>query len=91
MDEEIYWKQRSRADRLREGDKNTTFFLVKASTHRRKNKIWEIEDNQEKWLDNRDNIKREFCEYFQSLFRTSNPSHVQIQDVLTGIQPKMTS
>ena len=89
-DEEIYWKQRSRADWLKEGDKNTKFFHFKASSRRRKNKISCIENQQGHWLKDREEIEREFGEYFQDLFTTSSPNQNQINAVLAGLNPKVT-
>ena len=91
MDEEIYWKQRSRAEWQKEGDRNTKYFHTKASTRKRKNRIWGVEDNQGQWLNDQKDIDREFSEFFQDLFKTSNPSYVQVQEAVSGLQPKVTS
>ena len=89
-DEEIYWKQRSRADWLKEGDKNTKFFHFKALSQRRKNRISGIENQQGQWLEDEEEIEREFGEYFQDLFTTSSPNQNQINAVLAGLNPKVT-
>lgn len=91
MDEDVYWKQRSRANWLREGDKNTRFFHSKATAGKRKNKIWGIEDAQGNWRDNQEEIEREFFVFFQVLFTSSNPSQNQTKEVLKRMLPMVTS
>ena len=73
LDEEVYWKQRSRADWLKEGDKNTKYFHSKASSRKRKNRIWGVMDQHDVWIDDREGVEKQFCEYFASLFTTSSP------------------
>lgn len=48
LDEEFFWKQRSRADQLKEADKNTKFFYSQSSMRKTKNKIQEILDENGK-------------------------------------------
>ena len=84
MEDEVYWKQRSRVDWLKAGDKNTKIFHAKASSRRRKNKIEGVEDEAGNWIGEKDVASR-FCEYFQDLFTTSNPSTNQINAALQGM------
>lgn len=64
------------ADWLREGDKNTKFFHSKASFRKRekKNKIRGIQDAHGKWIEEIEEVTKQFYEYFAYLFSTSNPS-----------------
>lgn len=71
VDEEIYWKQWSRADWLKERDKNTKFFHAKASARKRKNWIRGIRYESDKWTEEPEEIKRMFCDHFDNLFTTT--------------------
>lgn len=90
MDEEMYQKQRSRADWLREEDKNIKFFHSKAIAWKRKNKIQGIENAQGQWVDSQKEIEREFCDYFQTLLTSSKPSENRIEEALNGLLPNVT-
>ena len=89
IEEEIYWKQRSRADWLKEGDRNTKFFHVKASV-RKKNKIWGILDDEDKWTKEAEDVERIFCDYFANLFTSTYPTQAQVEAALQGIPIKIT-
>ncbi|TYG71121.1 hypothetical protein ES288_D05G368800v1 [Gossypium darwinii] len=56
--EEKYWATRSRAQWLREGDKNTRFFHVRASGRRKKNSINRLKDEQGNWHEDKEGICR---------------------------------
>ncbi|KAH9679641.1 putative reverse transcriptase/RNA-dependent DNA polymerase [Citrus sinensis] len=89
QDEEIFWKQRSRADWLKEGDKNTKFFHAKALARRKKNRIGGILDEQGKWTEDSDEVERIFCEHFTKLFSTTAPNAEQMEAALKDTSAKV--
>lgn len=83
---EFFWKQGSRADWLREGDRNTKFFHSKASATKQKNRISGIEDESGEWTED---VERLFGEYFTKIFTTSNPSQNQLNAALEALPAKV--
>jgi hypothetical protein len=87
--EEVYWSQRSRANWLMQGDRNTAFFHQFASARRKKNQIKRLKNDNDEWVEGTEALKPLIFQYFSNLFL----SEVQETEpeLLEKIQPKVTS
>ncbi|KAL4282935.1 hypothetical protein GQ457_16G012150 [Hibiscus cannabinus] len=66
--EEQLWRQKSRADWIIFGDRNTSFYHAKAFIRKRRNKILMLQIDEDVWCDD-DNLLREAAvDYFENLF-----------------------
>ncbi|KAH1046714.1 hypothetical protein J1N35_037498 [Gossypium stocksii] len=73
--EEKYWAQWSRVSWLKEGDRNTQFFHVRATNRKKKNTIIKLKDMNGNWKENTTDICLAITEYFQHLFKSNlNPN-----------------
>ncbi|XP_050211436.1 uncharacterized protein LOC126661625 [Mercurialis annua] len=72
--EEILWKQRSRADWLRDGDRNNKFFHRKASNRKKNNSIYRLKDDEGNWQEGV-GLQKVITDYFSNLFSMSHPSN----------------
>lgn len=70
--EEGLWKQRSKIKWHKEGDKNTRFFHMMATSKRKKNKIHKIMNSEGDWLDNQQDIARVGVKFYSDQFNDSN-------------------
>jgi endonuclease/exonuclease/phosphatase family metal-dependent hydrolase len=87
--EEMWWKQRSRADWFQHGDKNTKFFHMKASQRKKKNTIKGIRDNQGVLQTTHEKIEETLLEHFQLLFQ-SQPTQ-QINETVHMVKDKLNN
>ncbi|XP_035545961.1 uncharacterized protein LOC118348444 [Juglans regia] len=69
--DEVMWIQRSKALWLKEGNRNSKYFHMKASQRRKKNKIGKLQDENWVWqeLEGRDML---VIDYFRNMFTTSS-------------------
>ncbi|KAK9741666.1 hypothetical protein RND81_03G120700 [Saponaria officinalis] len=72
--EEIFWRQRSRALWLKEEDKNTKFFHRKAGQRRKNNYIAQITDEDGGTYTEHEQISKVVVDYFKTLFTSTNPT-----------------
>ncbi|XP_012452755.1 uncharacterized protein LOC105774741 [Gossypium raimondii] len=70
-EDEIYWAQRSRIGWLKESDRNTKFFHMRATSRRKKNDIDRLKDSSGGWVYNNRDKCRVARDYFIDLFQTS--------------------
>jgi hypothetical protein len=72
--EEIKWQQRSRANWLQNGDKNTAFFHSFASARKKKNHIKQLKDPTGAFVEGTDLLNPIIENYFTNLFATDSPA-----------------
>ncbi|XP_021728381.1 uncharacterized protein LOC110695458 [Chenopodium quinoa] len=75
--EESYWYARARANEMRDGDKNTTYFHRKASQRKKKNRIDGLFDKDGVWRDEDEKICNIVADYFSNLFSSDNPTEFE--------------
>ncbi|CAM8963352.1 unnamed protein product [Rhodiola kirilowii] len=66
--EELWWRQRSRADWLRQRDRNTAFFHQKASQRRRRNQLDCIKSQTGEVCETQSEIVSVITNYFHNIF-----------------------
>ncbi|KAA3457072.1 reverse transcriptase [Gossypium australe] len=72
---ERYWSQRARIQWLREGDRNTRYFHVRATSRKKKNHIERLNDSNGVWHEDSKEICNVAWIYFNELFKCSIESN----------------
>ncbi|KAL3352287.1 hypothetical protein AABB24_020369 [Solanum stoloniferum] len=67
-DEETFWKQKSRALWLREGDKNTSYFHMATLQRRNRNMIKGFQISDGRWVVDQSDIIQEVEQYYNAVF-----------------------
>lgn len=86
--EELFWRQRSRHDWLKNGDKNTKFFHAKAKQREERNSIVSIVDGEGNNYVNEDQIVEAFVDHFENLFRSSQ--QVDVTPIIGKVQQRVS-
>lgn len=89
VQKEIWWKQRSRANWLKEGDRNTKFFHSRATQRKKKNTLEGIEGESGNWCTGRKEMEGVIRRYYQKLFSSNN--NTDFDRVLNVVRPRITS
>ncbi|CAM8982799.1 unnamed protein product [Rhodiola kirilowii] len=66
--EELWWRQRSRAEWLKHGDRNTSYFHARASHRRRRNRIDSIRNQAGDLCESSQQIETIIMSYFRDIF-----------------------
>lgn len=88
--EEIYWKQRSRENWLKWGDRNTKWFHKRATLRCQRNSIHGVNDSQGQWCEKTEVVDAVFVDYFSNLFKSSTPEVGAIKGVTDCIPVSVT-
>ncbi|KAK3212813.1 hypothetical protein Dsin_017519 [Dipteronia sinensis] len=89
-EEEMYWKQRSRVDWLKGGDKNSKFFHFRATARRSRNLIEGLFDERGIWREGSVEVEKVVTKYFSGLFTAGVAYSEDVDTVLNSLQPRLS-
>ena len=81
--EELMWHQRSRVNRLNEGEKNMRLFHGRAFIWKKKNTIKRLKNRPEVWHEDKNEIEEIINNYFKDIFTSSQLT--SIHEALSGV------
>ncbi|KAL9151827.1 hypothetical protein ABFS82_11G077500 [Erythranthe guttata] len=89
-EQDLYWRQRSKIQWIREGDRNTKFFHAKATMRNKSNRVNRIRDNSGDWVATDSGIEDVISRYFGHIFSSTNPRDEEIDEVLGHIERRVS-
>eukprot|EP00253_Pinus_taeda_P024711 PITA_24711 len=89
--EEIFWRQKSRVQWLKEGERNTKFFHRSTMANRTHNRISSIKNEEGNLLTSHENIEDVLVHRFRSITQENNSDREQSINEITKNIPKMVS
>ncbi|PRQ50695.1 putative RNA-directed DNA polymerase [Rosa chinensis] len=87
---ETYWRQRSKVQWLREGDRNTSFFHRRASNRRSRNRIKGLLTENGQWTSEPGEVTNILLQYYEASFRSEQSDPIAMNLILDCIQPRVT-
>lgn len=90
IDEELFWKNKSRNTWLNVGDRNTRYFHNSAKVRNQRNNINSIIDNQGVVRRGNNQIGEVAIDYFTDLFRSQPVNEALLTDIFQGFQKRVT-
>lgn len=85
--EELYWRQRSKANWLSSGDWNTKFFHAFALDRKKQNNVKGIVNSHRNWCPEDNAISNIILDYFSKLFTYLGPTNSMIEEVISSVDP----
>ncbi|KAL0374642.1 UNVERIFIED_CONTAM: putative mitochondrial protein [Sesamum radiatum] len=79
LQEEVFWKQRSKDLWLKEGDRNSSFFHAKASRRHQINSIRRLRKDNGEWTVSTVEVQQCILRYFHQVFSSNRPSSDDIR------------
>lgn len=81
--EELSWFQKSRAQWLNDGDKNTRFYHLKVLNRRRRNKIIMLRNDEGEWIEDESKLREMVNSFYKNLFTEDNHTSEWVQTKFT--------